>query len=587
MLNSSSFNTLKRAFANFYRFAPAKQNAILCLMILQNLSAGIGLLFIIPLLHLIGIQLGSAGDVGLSDSIRRFVRDEGIELSLWQVLVVYILLISSIATIRYLLTVNTVSLQQSYIKYLRLRLYQQLVNSHWQFLVSCKMSDFIHGLTGQIQTLGHTSNLMFSLISQLVTGVSIVVFALALSWQMSMLALAFSLVLVGVLLPLNRLIFQSGHKELMGFKAIFQMLSEQLMNIKIIKSFGREAYFSEQLSTVSSQLEDQRLHVTKIHALSQWSYLVLSVVILSVFFYTSFNLIEVPLSSILLILIVFSRFMPLLSAMQKNVQQLLHSVPAIEDVYRIEKALRAVQEEAKQEEASLYFERCLKLSSVSYTHPGKNKPTIDNFSVTVEKNQTLALMGESGVGKSTLADILAGLLMPSSGYLYCDDQPITTINQSLWRNNVAYVTQDTFLFHDSLRTNLSWVVPEVTDEEIWQVLKITALDQFVAALPLGLDTIIGDRGITISGGERQRLALARALLTKPQLLILDEATSALDEMNEKKIQQALDHIHGRLTIVIIAHNKATLAHADQRVILYENGYRIEQRSCKLLPGERV
>jgi ATP-binding cassette subfamily C protein len=132
---------------------------------------------------------------------------------------------------------------------------------------------------------------------------------------------------------------------------------------------------------------------------------------------------------------------------------------------------------------------------------------------------------------------------------------------------VAYVPQETFLFHDTIRSNLLWARSEATTEEIHDALRMAAADSFVSRLPQGLDTLVGERGIRLSGGERQRLALARAVLRRPMLLVLDEATSALDSENERKIQQAIESLHGELTIVVIAHRLSTVRHADQIVVM--------------------
>ncbi len=177
------------------------------------------------------------------------------------------------------------------------------------------------------------------------------------------------------------------------------------------------------------------------------------------------------------------------------------------------------------------------------------------------------MTGPSGAGKSTLADLIAGLLIPTSGTISCDDISLEGEIRSAWRKNIAYITQEVYLFHDTIRHNLSWVKKDVSDTTIWKMLESAAAAEFVTRLPQGLDTVIGDRGIRLSGGERQRLALARALLSQPQLLILDEATSALDHENERKIQQALEQLQGKLTIIIIAHRKTSIEHVDHLVEL--------------------
>jgi ATP-binding cassette subfamily C protein len=131
-----------------------------------------------------------------------------------------------------------------------------------------------------------------------------------------------------------------------------------------------------------------------------------------------------------------------------------------------------------------------------------------------------------------------------------------------WREQIGYVPQDTFLFHDTLRSNFLWAKPDAKEEEIKQALRFAAAEEFVSGLPRGLETILGDRGVLVSGGERQRLALARALLRKPSLLILDEATSSLDSENEKRIQNAIEKLHGQMTILVISHRLSTIRGAD-------------------------
>jgi ATP-binding cassette subfamily C protein len=162
-----------------------------------------------------------------------------------------------------------------------------------------------------------------------------------------------------------------------------------------------------------------------------------------------------------------------------------------------------------------------------------------------------------------------------------DGKPLSPERLKSWREQIGYVTQDTFLFNDSVRANLLWARPEASEEEIWRTLKLAAAAGFVSELPDGLETILGDRGVRLSGGERQRLALARALLREPSLLILDEATSALDSENERRIQKAIEGLHGRMTILIITHRLSTIRGADI-IHMLERGRLVESGSWKVL-----
>ncbi len=190
-----------------------------------------------------------------------------------------------------------------------------------------------------------------------------------------------------------------------------------------------------------------------------------------------------------------------------------------------------------------------------------------NLSFTILAGSTAALVGASGSGKSTVADLLTGMLIPQKGQVLIDGVPLNSINVHLWRRSIGYVPQDAFLFNASIRDNMLWAYPEAKTEDIWKALHLAAVGDFVAKLPEGLDTVVGDRGVRLSGGERQRIVLARALIKKPSFLILDEATSALDRENEKRIQKAIENLRGQLSILIIAHRFSTIRQADQMIVL--------------------
>lgn len=214
--------------------------------------------------------------------------------------------------------------------------------------------------------------------------------------------------------------------------------------------------------------------------------------------------------------------------------------------------------------------------------------TLRHVTLALSPATTTAIVGPSGAGKSTLADLVMGLVDANEGIIGVDGNPLERRRLRAWRDRIGYVAQNTFLLHDTVKANLLWAQPAATDEDVWRALGLAAADGFVAALPDGLDTTIGDRGVKLSGGERQRLALARAVLRDPALLILDEATSSLDSENEQRILQAIDRLHGSMTIVAIAHRLSTIRGADMIHVL-ERGRIIESGSWDTLlsaPGGR-
>lgn len=214
---------------------------------------------------------------------------------------------------------------------------------------------------------------------------------------------------------------------------------------------------------------------------------------------------------------------------------------------------------------------------------GQRPAAISNLDLVIPAGATVAIVGASGAGKSTIADLVTGLLAPDSGKVMVDDTVLDAASAGAWRAQVGYVSQDTYLFHDTVRANLLWARPGASEAELREALAAAAAEEFVDALPEGLETLVGDRGASISHGERQRIALARALLRRPRLLILDEATNSLDAHNEERILDAIERLHGNVTIVTIAHRIAAVRRAD-RIYLVEAGTIAESGTWEELSG---
>jgi len=216
----------------------------------------------------------------------------------------------------------------------------------------------------------------------------------------------------------------------------------------------------------------------------------------------------------------------------------------------------------------------IELKNVWFSYQSDEYFSMKDLNLKIYAGKTTAIVGLSGAGKSTVADLVMGLIQPNEGEITVDDIPINKNFPGYWKDQIGYVAQETFLFNETIRLNLLLAQPKANEKDIIDALKLASANEFVSKLPEGLDTVIGDRGVKFSGGERQRLALARALLRKPSLLILDEATSNLDSKNEKKILKAIDDLHGEITILIIAHRLSTIENADY-IYLIDEGQILE------------
>ena len=192
---------------------------------------------------------------------------------------------------------------------------------------------------------------------------------------------------------------------------------------------------------------------------------------------------------------------------------------------------------------------------------------LDDVSFEIARGSIVALVGSSGAGKSTVMDLLARFYDPTQGRITIDGVDLRDVTLGSLRGQLGIVTQETILFHDTVRGNIAYGLPAASDDDVRRAAEAVHAHNFVRALPQGYDTVIGDRGVRLSGGERQRLAIARALLRNPPILLLDEATSALDAESERLVQQALEELMRDRTVLVIAHRLSTVQHADQIVVL--------------------
>lgn len=214
------------------------------------------------------------------------------------------------------------------------------------------------------------------------------------------------------------------------------------------------------------------------------------------------------------------------------------------------------------------FSGKIEFRDVSFSY-NDDAPALQHISLTALPGQTLALVGTTGSGKSTVLNLLSRFYEPSSGSILLDGEPISEISKEWLRDNTGFVTQEAFLFNTTIRENLTLAKHQASDEELWSVLEAANAADFIRALPEGLDAKAGERGIRFSGGEKQRLSIARALLKNPPLLLLDEATSALDNNTEKLVQQALDRLRSNRTSFVIAHRLSTIRNADLICVLHK------------------
>ncbi len=567
---------------------PRKALLALGLMLIVSVTEWAGLLLLIPLLAAVGLDVGQGAVGAISTHITSAFAAVGLVPSLPAVLVVYIAIVTARALLTRRQTLAMVDLDKDFVLYMRQRLYRAVAYARWPYFSRMRSSEFLHALTGQIGRIGTATGTLLAMIAGVLVGLVYLLVAVALSPTMTALAASSGLVLLFVLRSGNQRARQAGERLNRVTGRLLAAVTEHLGGMKTVKSYAAEDRNIAIFTELTNEVADTHRYTSRNYATIRVGFDVGAVIILSLALYVSLEVLALSTAEIVLLLFLFARLVPRFSSVQHQYQSFVNALPAFTSVTRL---LETCESEAEARTtggggaAFTQLREGVVLRGVSFRYAaGEESLTVADVDLTIRASRTTAIVGPSGAGKSTVADLVMGLLVPESGRVLIDGRPLGPDRIRSWREAIGYVPQDTFLLHDSVRANLLWAAPESNESELWDALRLAAADGFIRRLPAGLDTIIGDRGVLLSGGERQRLALARALLRKPLLLILDEATSALDSENERRIQSAIDALHGRMTILVITHRLSTIRHADE-IHVIDEGHIVESGRWDVLANQ--
>lgn len=574
-----SNRNLREYIESLVRFKPKDITIALSIMVFVGLTEGIGLLLLVPLLQLVGldVQQGALGQI--AGFIASFFAYFGLTPTLASVLLIYVVVISLNALLIRLQTLMVSEIEYEFASHLRKELFTAITGTNWLFFTGKKASDLAHALTYEIERITTGTSFFISLIASSIILAVYLIFALNVSGIITGLIFLVGIILLLILKRRTRSAGESGEKLSLTSKDVYSSTLRQLDGMKTIKSFGMQNKNIELFNQESDEVAGSYMGAVNSYADVRFLFDVGTVIILSIIVFILVGIISIPTAELLILLFLFVRMIPRFSTIQLSYQYFINMLPAFKTVVSLEKECENAAEPDLTGN-NLSFDEQILFKDVSFSY-GDKSFSLKNINLSIETGKTTAIAGLSGAGKSTIADMLMGLLIPEEGCIMVDDVDLTNENRLSWRNQVGYVAQDTFLFNDTVKNNLLFADPAASDEEILEALKQASADEFVLKLPDGLDTLIGDRGVLLSGGEKQRLALARALLRKPSLLILDEATSNLDSKNEKNILDSLERLHGNLTILIIAHRLSTIRNADI-IYLIDQGILMESGKWKEL-----
>ena len=586
-----------------------------------SLTEGVGLVLLLPLLSAAGMNFsGPSVASRLSNASQRLLAGAGVPHGLWlpAVLGVFLATVALRSMLRRSQSMLVFTTTTRVHLALSRRVYESVVRAQWGFLVRQRAGRLTHLLTAELRNVEDSISLSLSLINLGCLTLLYLGIALKLSAAMTGLVLAMG----GALMLLERRSLgrmrASGEDFAESVGEVYAATGEHLGNLKSVKTYDAEEREVRHFARLCGEMARHAVGTAKQQAASTFRFEVGTLAALGAVIFLALGVLHVQAATMLMLLAVFTRLMPQLASLQSEAHQLAGVLPSFDHVLAIEAECAAhaepqaigigAEETAATERLSL--ERELRLEEVWFAYQASDslrgpetsakEPefvlrgpefVLRGIDLAIEAGLLTAVVGPSGAGKSTVADLVNGLLLPARGRLLLDGRALTQAELRQWRRQVGYVGQETVLFHQSVRENLLWAKPDATDDELREALEMASAG-FVYELPGGLETIVGDRGVLLSSGERQRISLARALLRKPTLLILDEATNALDVENEARILDAIREAvrsskqegRGALTVLMIAHRPSAVRRAD-RIFEMEDGRIVRSGTWEELKGE--
>ena len=453
----------------------------------------------------------------------------------------------------------------------------KMMNSYmkrgYPYFLNTNVSKLLRGVGGDVSGLYGVISQIFKIITEGLTAFCICIFIMITDYKMALAIAVIGIVCIIVIINLFKNKMSKYGKIYRKYIGITNQSSIQAFEgIKEILVMRREQFFTNQFRNSYEVM--QRANVIQSVASESPAYMIEAACVTGMIVIICIRMMgSSDLNALIPQLAAFAvaafRILPSLGRISSAVNGLIYSIPSMNACYENVFAANQYEESTDprkvgvNDENKLEFNEKVEIRNVSWKYSEDGPDILKNISFDIIKGTSVAFIGQSGAGKTTLADVILGLLKPYEGDVTVGGKSIFSSPKS-WAGIVGFVPQSVYLTDDTIRKNVAFGVEEadIDDDKVWRALEQAQLAEFVKGLPAGLDNIVGDRGIKISGGQRQRIAIARALYEEPEILVLDEATSALDTETESAVMEAIDFLHGKKTMIIIAHRLTTIQNCD-------------------------
>ncbi len=471
----------------------------------------------------------------------------------------------------YIRRVNVVIVELQLINNIRNKLQQTIIRlpvAYFQARHSGQLTSVVFNDVNSIKLMLNSSFDKLILIP--IQVISTLIILIIMSWQLSLVTLLIAPISGFLIHVIGQSVRRKSRRVLEKISSVMTVFQEAVSNIWIVKAFTAEEKEENRFKKANSKYFTHSLRQHKLKFLTSPLNETIGVMILVVLLWYGAHLVyrQQTLTAedfMRYLIFLFTIFEPMryLTRINNDIQAGLAGA---------ERIFKLIDEPREKYETSgsqtfKYFDQCIEYNNISFKYPEAENRALDSVNIKIAKGSTTAFVGPSGSGKTTLVSLLPGFYLPESGQILIDGTDIQNYNLQSLRSKIGLVTQEAILFNDTVKANISYGLENISDEQIISAAQSANAWPFIKKMDNGLDTIIGERGVKLSGGEKQRLSIARAILKNPPVLILDEATSSLDTVSERLVQEAIDTLMKNRTVLVIAHRLSTVIHADQIAVL--------------------
>jgi len=549
---------------------------------LSGILGGIGINALIPLFSLIMGESG--GEDFISRSIKNVFAFFGVEFGLRNILFFIIAIFVIKAIVLVIFSYIDAYISSSYEASTRARIFEKMVKAKWQYLLNEKLGHLEKILMNNVEQCRNFLALISIAVMVLSNLIVYIFVAVNISLKITILTILLGGILFLFMIPLLKKIKNVSYAQERINREAAHHINENILGMKLIKTMLAGEGITKIAKGHFNSIKDIKIRATILSVLTSVLVEPVTVIFIAVLFAISFKTAGFELAAILVLVYVIKQIFVYIRQIQDLAVGAHTYTPYLKVVLDYEDQIENSRE-IDNGKFPFSFDKELKFKDVSFFYKS-NKHVLGNINFSLKKGEMLGFIGPSGSGKTTITDLILRLFEPTQGKIFLDDKRAEEINLKDWRRNIGYVSQDVFLVNDSILNNVRFYDQSISDEDVSEALKEANAYDFIKELPKGLNTVVGERGINLSVGQRQRIAIARVLARKPQILILDEATSSLDNESEKKIQDFINSLKRKITVFVVAHRLSTVTNSD-RLIILEDGKISEEGSPSELLKDKL